>query len=167
MPNSKRRKRLVASNKKQLERARRRIEAQNEAEANKENATSTTTTTTGGFLRECRGSGKQISSESIEGHERERHRSVDQQSDVYESTSGPGWFGGLYNWCHSGLAQVGILLLVGYYNFTWRIFIIMFEFSHAVILTKGLSIPKLQIGGIPLSACACTPNLSKWQGAHP
>lgn len=109
MPNSKRRKRHVASNKKQLERARRRIEAQNQAEANKENATSTTTTTSssnGGFLRECSGSGKQISSEPIDG---ERHRSVDQQSDVYESTSSPGWFGGLYNWCHSGLAQVGIL----------------------------------------------------------
>ena len=107
MPNSKRRKRHVASNKKQLERARRRIEAQTQSEANKENATSTTTTSfNSGFLREYRGSsGKQVVSESIEG---ERHRSIDQQSDVYESTSGPGWFGGLYNWCHSGLAQVVI-----------------------------------------------------------
>ena len=97
MPNSKRRKRLVASNKKQIERARRRIEAKSRAEADKENVTSDTA-----FLNEC-GSSK-TSSDSFE--EEEPHRRTDQQqaSDMYESTAG--WLGGLYSWCHSGIVQV-------------------------------------------------------------
>lgn len=100
MPNSKRRKRLVASNKKQIERARRRIEAKTLAEADKENVTSDTA-----FLKESSSSCK-TSSDSFE---EESHRRTDQQqaeqvSDIYESTTG--WLGGLYSWCHSGLVQV-------------------------------------------------------------
>ena len=100
MPNSKRRKRLVASNKKQIERARRRIEAQSHAqEADKENAPDSTPLVVG-----CKGSG--LSSDSIED---ELHRDTNQQErDVYEPA--PGWLGGLYSWCHSGIAQVYILL---------------------------------------------------------
>lgn len=99
MPNSKRRKRLVASNKKQIERARRRIEAKTRGEADKENVTSDTA-----FLKESSSSCK-TSSDSFE---EEPHRRTDQQkeqvSDIYESTTG--WLGGLYSWCHSGLVQV-------------------------------------------------------------
>ena len=96
MPNSKRRKRLVASNKKQIERARRRIEAQNRAEADKENVTSDIA-----FLKDF-GSSKTFS----DSFEEEQHRTTDQQqaSDIYESNTG--WLGGLYSWCHSGIVQV-------------------------------------------------------------
>ena len=99
MPNSKRRKRLVTSNKKQIERARRRIEAQSQAEANKENGS----TIFSAFPNDCRGIGQQISPESIE---EERHRSVDQSRGV--DGSNPGWLGGLYSWCHTGIVQVKI-----------------------------------------------------------
>lgn len=88
MPNSKRRKRLVSSNKKQIERARRRIQAHTLAEANKENAT--------------------FSSDSVflhdESMQEEQHRRNEQQTKMYESNSG--WFGGLYSWCHTGITQV-------------------------------------------------------------
>ena len=116
MPNSKRRKRLVASNKKQIERARRRIEAQSENEANKENRTVTinpkTTTATiasktdGTCLSYERAASSQTSQDSLE--EGERHRECQQltEVDIYEATNAPGWLGGLYSWCHSGIIQV-------------------------------------------------------------
>ena len=108
MPNSKRRKRLIASNKKQIERARRRIEAQGQAEANKENST----TIVSALPNECRGIGQQISPELFE---EERHRSVDQPRGV--DGSNPGWFGGLYSWCHTGIVQVKILSLLYYIHY--------------------------------------------------
>ena len=100
MPNSKRRKRLVASNKKQIERARRRIEAQNRAEADKENVTSDTAQILSEF-----GSSK-TSSDSFD-EELHRRNEQQQESDIYESNTG--WLGGLYSWCHSGIVQVCML----------------------------------------------------------
>lgn len=98
MPNSKRRKRLVASNKKQIERARRRIEAHSHAEANKENAT--TVACDSAFVVECNGSG--TAQDTIED---ELHRETNQyEAGVDEQTAG--WLGGLYSWCHSGIVQV-------------------------------------------------------------
>jgi hypothetical protein len=56
-------------------------------------------------LKESTSGSSKISSDSFE---EEPHRRTDQQqeqvSDIYESTTG--WLGGLYSWCHSGIAQV-------------------------------------------------------------
>ena len=101
----------MASNKKQIERARRRIEAHSLAvEANKENAgvisnttSATTTTSEKVYSYDCSGTGSSRSSpESPE--EGEGHREVDQETDIYETN--PGWLGGLYGWCHTGIVQV-------------------------------------------------------------
>ena len=109
MPNSKRRKRLVASNKKQIERARRQIEAQTRAEADKENAGVVVAPTESSalLLGYTKGSGS-AHVPSLDSIEEELHRETNQEQEstgVYEAVP-PGWLGGLYSWCHSGIVQV-------------------------------------------------------------
>ena len=112
MPNSKRRKRLVASNKKQIERARRRIEAQTRAEADKENAgVVVAPTESSALLGGYKGSGN-AHVPSLDSIEEELHRETNQREEQESTSTGvyeaapPGWLGGLYSWCHSGIVQV-------------------------------------------------------------
>jgi protein subunit release factor B len=86
MPNSKHRKRQLATNRKNLERARRKllIQSVRERENEKENLP-------------C----GEISTDSGTGI----CSSVDR--DLNDSGGDPGWLGSLYSWCHSGISQVG------------------------------------------------------------
>ena len=81
MPNSKHRKKQQATNRRQLERARRKLQLQNARESDKENF---------GELITSPGTSSSVD--------------VDQRS----SEGDPGWLGNLYSWCHSGIVQVGV-----------------------------------------------------------
>lgn len=79
MPNSKRRKRQVAANKKQVKRAKKQLDSLKDDDR-KENFNPPVT-------------------KIAKGHDARNQGS---------SEEGTGWMGGLYNWCQSGVTQVSV-----------------------------------------------------------
>ena len=85
MPNSRRRKKQIAANRRQIEKARRRLEGRRAWEE-KENR--------GTLLQECGSSSSALELPVVSSGEENGER---------------GWWDGFYNWCHSGFIQVRVL----------------------------------------------------------
>ena len=85
MPNSKHRKKQLATNRRNLERARRKLQNARERENDKENLSY-------GELDTNPGVGTSVDRDQLD---------TDSEGDV-------GWLGSLYSWCHSGITQVGV-----------------------------------------------------------
>lgn len=85
MPSSKRRRKQVELRRRQIERARRKLALESE---NKENRDPP-------LLRSCR------SDSSLE-----QYRNQLESNLPASGENGKGWWGGLYNWCSSGIIQV-------------------------------------------------------------
>ena len=101
MPNSKHRKRRVAANRRQLDKARKRLNLQtiSNVEKNLENEKENHTPSQARkFNESCTGGNKL----AIRATNRIQQTNLDNAS----------WLGGLYGWCHSGILQVWIRMLI-------------------------------------------------------
>ena len=112
MPNSKRRKKQIAANRRQLEKAKRRLEILKELEnetTDKENtapSAAAAEATTLSLLEEYPAGQEPFSQEHLETTACDDGQQQAQcDSDTHKDS---GWFGGIYNWCQSGLTQVSL-----------------------------------------------------------
>ena len=102
MPNSKHRKKQLAANRRQLEKARRRLQLQSDRkqvdEQEKENQPLPLSPLS--LTPKC----------SLPLQEQKNHCTDNKLSILQDDTSdnGRGWLSGLYDWCHSGIVQVVI-----------------------------------------------------------
>lgn len=94
MPNSKHRKKQLATNRRQLERARRKLQLQNarENESDKENLGQSPRSLSCGEL--------EVTTNQI---------AYRDESEGDDSS----WLGSLYSWCQSGIVQVGYFCMLG------------------------------------------------------